>query len=80
MMILYHQNAKTHFIIYSGHIVYISRFVILCEGLHAVEDPYAPGSLLLTVLGRCFWCNSYFMFIGEGVSIVFRILLFVIYM
>ena len=29
------------------------------------------GSLLLTVLRRCFWCNSYFMLIGVGLS--FRI-------
>ena len=33
--------------------------------LHAVEDVLkTPGSWLLTVLRRCFWCNSYLMFFG----------------
>ena len=31
-----------------------------------MENP--EGSLLLTVLVCLFWCNSYFMLIGVGVS------------
>ena len=27
-----------------------------------------PASLLLTFLMRCFWCDSYFMLFGVGVS------------
>ena len=27
-----------------------------------------PGSLLLTVIRRCYCCNSYLMFFGVGVS------------
>ena len=32
-----------------------------------------PGSLLLTVLRRCFWCNPYVMLFGVGVFVVFYI-------
>ena len=33
-----------------------------------MKDPYAPGSLLLTVLRRRFWSNSYLILYGLGVS------------
>ena len=38
-----------------------------------------PGSLLLAVLKRGFWSNSYFVLIGFGVYVVVRIISLVIF-
>ena len=42
-----------------------------------VEDVLKlPGSLLLTVLRRCYWCDSYFILFGVCVSC--RILYYIV--